>query len=127
LYAFLAYPLLAVAYTALLLAALCGKSWWQRILSSAPARFVGLISYSLYIWHWPIYQHVILRLAGRMHGDVLKTLVFVALVFLVVLPVSYLSYQFVERPFIRFRLAQHDTSLAAPAPAPLAVALEPVT
>jgi peptidoglycan/LPS O-acetylase OafA/YrhL len=102
-----AFYLLALAYGCLLLSAVLGNWLWQRVLASKPMRFVGLISYSLYIWHWPLYQHVIAPIAGRFHGDALKMLAFVALIPLIVFPVGYLSYQFVERPFIRFRLAQH--------------------
>ena len=102
-----AFSLLALAYGCLLLSALLGNWPWQRMLASKPMRFVGLISYSLYIWHWPLYQHVIAPIAGRFHGDALKMLVFLTLTLLIAFPVGYLSYQFVERPFIRFRLAQH--------------------
>lgn len=100
-----AYHLLALAYGSLLLAAVLGKSIWQRVLSGAPLRFVELVSYSIYIWHWPLYQHVIVRLVGRFHSDALRALAFFALVVLVVIPVGYLSYQLTERPFIRFRMA----------------------
>lgn len=102
-----AYHLLALAYGCLLLAAVLGKSFWRLVLSSAPLRFVGLISYSIYIWHWPLYQHVIVPLVGHVHSDALRALAFFALVLLVVIPVGYLSYQFTERPFIRFRMAAH--------------------
>src|SRR5690606_9540566 len=64
----------------------------SRILSVRPTRFIGGLSYSMYLWHWPIlaylrYLYVDINLS-------VGVAVFVAIVWL-----SYLSTRFVEEPF----------------------------
>ncbi|MFD1103733.1 acyltransferase family protein [Sphingobium olei] len=65
-----------------------------RVLSVQPVLFIGLISYSLYLWHWPLivftrYFYLTLTLSpGMMAGVAAGT--FAAAV---------LSWRFVERPF----------------------------
>jgi peptidoglycan/LPS O-acetylase OafA/YrhL len=67
-----------------------------RLLSARPAVFIGLISYSLYLWHWPIlvFQHSDSFLLPRDYGTGGK----VALV-AIALMVAYLSWKFIETPF----------------------------
>lgn len=35
-----------------------GASPLKRVLAVAPLRWLGLISYGLYLWHWPVYQYL---------------------------------------------------------------------
>ena len=68
-----------------------------RLLSWRPARAVGLISYSLYLWHRPIIAFWMLA-----HGTTLKpgdTVVLIALS----LAAACVSYFAIERPFLAMR------------------------
>ncbi|SHL64906.1 Peptidoglycan/LPS O-acetylase OafA/YrhL, contains acyltransferase and SGNH-hydrolase domains [Bradyrhizobium lablabi] len=58
------------------------------------ARFFGQISYSLYLWHWPLFTFARFSKAGLVLGATDK----VALFALTVL-ISSLSWRFVEQPF----------------------------
>src|SRR5580698_3842238 len=72
-----------------------GVSIVGRLLSWRPAVFIGLISYSLYLWHWPIM--VFHRSDGFLFAQpsVMAKLGLIA----VSIGVAYLSWRFVEMPF----------------------------
>lgn len=84
-----------------------GESFVGSVLSWQPVVFIGLISYSLYLWHWPIIvlqRMGILVNMGRLNlqGDLARlsqhqfdTLVEIVLSF----GIAVLSWRFVERPF----------------------------
>jgi peptidoglycan/LPS O-acetylase OafA/YrhL len=63
-------------------------------------RFFGQISYSLYLWHWPLFTFARFSKAGL----VLEPSEKIALFALTVL-ISFLSWRFVEQPFRERRLA----------------------
>lgn len=87
------YALLPVAGA--VLALIAGGSWVNRVLlSAAPMRFVGKISYSLYLWHWPLFYA--LRLLGLEPGGAAMPLVLALLLLL-----AFLSWRFVEQPLRR--------------------------
>src|SRR5262249_42683265 len=73
------------------------QAWLNRAMLATPQLvFVGLISYPLYLWHWPIL--VIARTAIRTeHGnEYLRTTAIIAVALTFVL--AWLTYQFIERP-----------------------------
>jgi peptidoglycan/LPS O-acetylase OafA/YrhL len=70
--------------------------WLKKPLGSRPARRIGLLSYSLYLWHLPI----LLFLSDQAHLSTLPAA-------LIGIPLSVvaaeLSYRFVEKPFLRLK------------------------
>jgi peptidoglycan/LPS O-acetylase OafA/YrhL len=76
----------------------------SRLLASAPARWVGRISYSLYLWHWPI---LVLPVAAL--GQELPIAARLALA-LAAIPIAALSQRFVEAPIRRVRLTGPRTN-----------------
>lgn len=67
--------------------------WVQQLLSTKIPVFIGKLSYSLYLWHWPIYVlYAYVKPSGL-------TAIDIAIVALSTFVASYLTYLFVETPF----------------------------
>ncbi len=85
--------LIGLAVAAVILSAVGAPlSIVPRVLSLSPVRYVGRISYGLYIWHWPIFiwlDHARTGLTGYS---------LFAVRVLVTFAVSVLSFHLVERP-----------------------------
>ncbi|EMI49437.1 O-antigen acetylase [Stenotrophomonas maltophilia AU12-09] len=79
------------------------QAWIGRVLACAPMRRIGLLSYSLYLWHWPVF--VLMRWTVG-----LDTPLQMLLAMLLVGVLSWLSWRWVEQPF-RGPLAPRATSL----------------
>lgn len=80
-----------------------GSMGWgpvQKLMSMPPLVWVGKVSYSLYLWHWPVL--VLVNSAGW-YGRGLPY-VPLSLQFAVMLLLSWLSWRFVEQPFRHGRL-----------------------
>jgi peptidoglycan/LPS O-acetylase OafA/YrhL len=65
-------------------------TWTGRILGSPPLRFVGVISYSLYLWHWPLI--VFFRFYREPIG--IEKVALIAVCFVL----ATISWRFIERP-----------------------------
>ncbi|MCB1582669.1 MAG: acyltransferase family protein [Marinicella sp.] len=70
----------------------------KMLLSSPPMVFIGLISYSLYLWHWP------LLVFFRKYSFGQETAWEMALLIGLMVVIAYLSWRFIENPFRRGRL-----------------------
>ena len=121
----LGYPdyhamIVSIASAVLILVGTTANGIASRILSFAPLVFVGSISYSLYLWHWPIFATG--RYLGLTENTIFKvscyTLTFIA---------AYLSYIFIEKPCrkIRWTLTK-SLSLLVVVPAVFILVLFPV-
>ncbi|MBT0585670.1 acyltransferase family protein [Alteromonas oceanisediminis] len=91
------FPGLNALYVCLATACLlyCGQqanSPVTKLLSLRPMVFVGLISYSLYLWHWPML--VWLNYRGIALSEIGLMIVFVLMLF-----AAWFSWRFVEQPF----------------------------
>ncbi len=70
-----------------------GDSFVGKILSLPPLVFVGKISYSLYLWHWPIISFG--KYCVIQEPTIMEQIIWVA----ASIALAALSWQFVERPF----------------------------
>ncbi len=96
-----------LAYGGLLLGTLLGWPALRRAMSAPAIRFVGVISYSLYIWNDPIYAHFITPLAENFGNGAIEVLVSFLLTLVITIPFAFLFYHVVERPFVTARRAAH--------------------
>jgi peptidoglycan/LPS O-acetylase OafA/YrhL len=79
-----------VALTGAGLAVLAPGSLAYRLLTCPPARYLGVLSYSLYLWHWPIL--VLSRFTVGEHWFTVPVLAGLILL------TAHLSYHLVEQP-----------------------------
>ena len=87
-----------------------------RALSVRPLRWLGIISYGVYLWHWPVY---VLLNSDRAHLDGWGL---VALRVATTLAISVVSYVVLEQPIRRGALRARQMRLLIPAAAALLVA-----
>jgi peptidoglycan/LPS O-acetylase OafA/YrhL len=87
-------PLIPAAATALAIMLVCSNTThgFARSVASAPLVWTGLRSYSLYLWHWPVF--VLMRWTSGLETPA-QQLIAVAVTF----ALGHLSYRFVEQPF----------------------------
>lgn len=84
-------------------------TWVGRLLSSRVMVGVGLISYSWYLWHWPVFVYANYAAVDGLSAPELGGLMLLSLV------LGYLSWRFVETPFREKRLLAGRKAILAAA------------
>ena len=125
---------LALGFGLCVIAILYGSIYLQRPFTWRPLRWIGLISFSMYMWHLPLLiiamnlvtNHFAAWGSYRIYGF------YWAWVLLVVIPVSFLMYIWVEKPWMklgdRFRRekTKPEPMNSSPAPEEVSTPAEPV-
>jgi peptidoglycan/LPS O-acetylase OafA/YrhL len=110
LYAMPGSVLFSVAAGLLILCAVIGDAPVVRLLGARPIRFVGVISYALYLWHVPILG----AFGVHSHFEGWQSAAAIMLTFMA----AATSYYVIERPFLRLKTRQRREAPPAMAPAP---------
>ena len=87
------YTLIPVLGTCFIIVFANHESFVGRILSNKILVFIGLLSYSLYLWHQPLFAFTRLKSVGEP-----SKYMFIAAVILTFF-LAYLSWRYVEKPF----------------------------
>jgi peptidoglycan/LPS O-acetylase OafA/YrhL len=89
------YSLAPVGGTALIILFAAERTWTARLLSIRPLVGVGLISYSLYLWHQPLFAF------ARIYSIERPSQVLMLCLALLALALAFLSWRYIEKPFRR--------------------------
>ncbi|KQZ78512.1 acyltransferase family protein [Pseudomonas sp. Root562] len=73
-------------------------AWFNKaVLSSRLLVWIGLISFPLYLWHWPLLSFIHIMEGGEASTITLVVTVFIAIA------LAWLTYVFIERPLRQFQ------------------------
>ncbi len=79
------------------------NTWANKALQNSVVVWIGLLSYSLYLFHWPVLafaRYILNTTEGYLHLSIMAQVICLALIF----ALSILSYYAVERPLRRSSL-----------------------
>lgn len=87
------YALVPVCGAALVIVCASAETWAGRLLGMRAFVGIGLISYSAYLWHQPLFAFARIRSEGEPGPLIMGGLVLLGLL------LAYLSWRYVEKPF----------------------------
>ena len=101
-YDWLSEFVLSMGFALSVAAVLFGPAWLKAFFAWTPLRWLGLMSFSLYIWHVPLLQFFRVDISHQMLGW--RHLAVYGLYWLwalsVIIPIALLSYVWIEKPWM---------------------------
>ena len=88
-----AYTLIPVLGVFLIIIFTDKDTFIGKLLSSKFLVNIGLISYSFYLWHYPVFAFAKIKIAGSLSNFIVIVLIFLSLF------LSIISWKFIEKPF----------------------------
>jgi peptidoglycan/LPS O-acetylase OafA/YrhL len=93
------YDIQAALWAIFMLSHLHGLGWTSRLLSFSVLRFIGVISFGIYLWHIAVMGYLMARLNSM--PDLVQTIAISA----VTLLVATVTYVLIERPFMQIKFS----------------------
>lgn len=102
---FFGYPIIALGFALVLLAALQGETWATRVLSAAPLRRCGTYSYGMYVFYAPLHLFVGLPLLARLQRapSFVESMGYELAAIAATFALGALSYHVYERRFLALK------------------------
>jgi peptidoglycan/LPS O-acetylase OafA/YrhL len=94
-------PILTMGFALMILNLVRSESIFKRILSMRLFLFLGRISYSMYLWHWIIAGRICFSMIDKYDINIINFWSSFLLVVIIIIPVSYLSYKWLEEPYFK--------------------------
>ena len=93
---------LAGGFGLCIIAILLGPRWLRRPFEWSPLRWIGLISYSLYMLHLPLLIFFMVNVGYHMQGmnRSVGISLYIIWTLCVIIPISFLSFLLVEKPWV---------------------------
>lgn len=112
-------PMLSACFALILIGACSRPSWIRSALELRPVRYVGVVSYGIYLWHLPMIKALQSEIDGQRRSSLFYAAAVVAIMALSTVWAT-ISYQFVEKRFVGSgRSSTPPASLDTPRPDPV--------
>jgi peptidoglycan/LPS O-acetylase OafA/YrhL len=97
----MAEPILSLGYSLILWNVISSKSIFRKLLSHQMLQQLGIYSYSLYLWHWYPSIWIAQWFVTNFGKTVLVQNVALLVSLVLLIPLSFISYHFLEAPYFR--------------------------
>jgi peptidoglycan/LPS O-acetylase OafA/YrhL len=93
---------IGISVVSIIIAIVSGSVWALRLFANPVMMHIGIISYSLYLWHLPVI-HLLSKWSFMVNYEGYRLPIMMAFVLPISWLLSYASYRWIERPFLQKR------------------------